>query len=175
MERQTGTRRIYDGRIIRVRVDTVRLDDGREAVREVVEHPGAVAVVPVLDSRIVMVRQFRYPAGREMLEIPAGTLEPGEDPQQCAERELAEETGYQAGRMRRFFHAWLAPGYSEEQMHFYLATDLSPCSAEQDEDEAVAVELLEQEDVLQALEDGRICDAKTAAGLLLALNILSEG
>lgn len=173
VEIQTGSRRIYEGRIINVRVDSVRLDDGREAVREVVEHPGAVAVVPVLDGRIVMVRQFRYPARREMLEIPAGTLKPGEEPLECARRELIEETGYRAGEMRRFFHAWLAPGYSEEQMHFFLATGLTPCHGEQDEDEQVEVEMLEMGGILPAIREGRISDAKTAAGLLLALEILN--
>ncbi len=174
VEIQTATRRIYEGRIISVRVDNVRLEDGREAVREVVEHPGAVAVVPVLDGRIVMVRQYRYPAGREMLEIPAGTLKAGEDPLECAKRELTEETGYRAAEMRKFFHAWLAPGYSEEQMHFFLATGLTPCQGEQDEDEHVEVEMLEVSDVLAAVREGRISDAKTAAGLLLALEILRD-
>lgn len=168
-ENTVSSRRIYDGRVVRLRVDSVRLPDGREAVREVVEHSGAVAVVPLTDDgRVVLVRQWRHPASSSLLEIPAGTLEPGEDAADCAARELIEETNRKASSVRPLMQAWLAPGYSTEFMHFFVATGLTECQGQQDEDEDVSVELYPLTQIPGLISSGRIDDVKTIAGLLMA-------
>jgi ADP-ribose pyrophosphatase len=113
MEETTGSERIYEGRIINLRVDTVRLPSGRESKREVIEHKGAVCIVPVLDDgRVMLVRQFRKASGQSLLEVPAGGLEEGESPEQCAARELMEECGFRPGKLVPIYEAFLAPGYS---------------------------------------------------------------
>ena len=118
--------RIYEGRIINLRVDTVRLPNGREGRREVIEHSGAVAVVPMRDREtVLLVRQWRVPAGKALLEIPAGGMEAGEAPEACARRELAEEIGMIPGRLLPLYSAYVAPGYSSEIIHGFLALDLS--------------------------------------------------
>ncbi len=166
-ENTVTSRRIHEGRIINLREDTVMTPSGRTALREIVEHKGAVAIVPVLDDgRVVMVRQFRKPAEDALLEIPAGGLEAGEDPADCARRELREECGLNAGRMEPLFSMYLAPGYSTELLHVFLAEELTPTETHLDEDENVEVETLDLPLLLQMIDDGGIRDAKTIAGLL---------
>lgn len=124
-EMVTSKRYPYRGKLLRLRVAKVRLPSGLVTTREVVEHPGAVAIIPLLnDQTIVVTRQYRTAAGRQLLEIPAGTLEKAESPLSCAKRELVEETGYSAGNIRKAFSCYLAPGYSTERMHFFVATRL---------------------------------------------------
>lgn len=174
-ERPVATRRIYEGRLINLRVDTVELPDGRLTTREIVEHRGAVAIIPILDDgRIALVRQFRAAVGSDLLEVPAGTLDPGEDPDACAARELIEETGYRASRLDKVLFAWMAPGYSAEGIHYYLARGLTPCEGEQDEDENLTVELLDFATALDMLDAGEFKDAKTVAALCLASRILGN-
>lgn len=161
------SRRIHEGRVVNLREDVVRLPSGREAKREIIEHAGAVCVVAVEDDgRIAMVRQFRKPAETALLEIPAGGLEKGEEPAECAARELAEECLLQAETWTPLFRAYLAPGYSSELMYGFLAQGLSACHGEQDEDENVSVERYTLEELLPMIDDGRICDAKSICGLL---------
>lgn len=168
-EKTVRSRRAFTGDLIRVRVDEVELSDARPARREVVEHPGAVAIVPILGAdQVVLVRQFRYATGRELLEIPAGTLASGESPRACAIRELAEETGYRPGRLRHLADLYLAPGYSTELIRLYRAEDLRPARAETDHDEIVEVVTLPLEKALGLVRAGRIRDAKTVCGLLLS-------
>lgn len=174
-EKTLESKRIYDGRIVNLRVDTVELPDGRHATREVVEHKGAVAVVPLLDAnRVVMVRQYRQPAGQVLVEIPAGTIDPGESPEACAKRELIEETGYAAGRMTKLFATYLAPGYSEEMLHTFLAQDLTPKHADCDEDEFLEVLTVSLDDAVEMIGSGEIKDAKTVCGILMAKKIVSS-
>ncbi len=174
-ERSIASRRIFEGRVINLRVDTVELPDGRTTTREIVEHRGAVAIIPILDDgRIALVRQYRAAIGADLLEVPAGTLEPGEDPADCAARELIEETGLRASRMEKVLFAWMAPGYSAEGIHYYLACDLTPCSGIQDEDENLTVELMDFGKALDMLDAGEFSDAKTVAALCLASRILSR-
>jgi ADP-ribose pyrophosphatase len=166
-EETVSTRRLYDGRIVNLREDVVRLPSGLETKREVIEHKGAVCIVPVdSDGNIVMVRQFRKPAEAALLEIPAGGLEIDEDPAACAARELAEECGLAAGKMTPLFKAYLAPGYSSELMYGFLAENLGDATGEQDEDENVEVERYALPDLLAMIDDGRICDSKTICGVL---------
>jgi len=174
-EPTTETRRIHEGRIINLREDTVQMPSGRLAKREIVEHRGAVCVVPVLsDGRVALVRQYRKPAESALLEIPAGGLERGEEPIEAAKRELGEECGYATASITPLFKCYLAPGYSTELIHGFLAGELSLTEAHPDEDENVEVELYELEDLLPMIDDNRICDAKTICGIL-ALYRLRNG
>ena len=165
-----SSRQVYGGRAVGLRVDEVQLANGATATWEVVTHPGAVTLVP-LDSegRLWFVRQYRHSVAQEMLELPAGTLHPGEDPAACAARELQEEIGMAAGRLTKLGEFFLAPGYSQEHMHVYLATHLTPSALPGDADEDIAVEQIAVEDALNMAFAGHLPDAKTLAALMLAL------
>ncbi|KKM11773.1 ADP-ribose pyrophosphatase [Clostridiales bacterium PH28_bin88] len=164
---------IFKGKIIRVRVDTVLMPNGRQATREIVEHPGAVAVVPLTAGQeVVMVRQFRKPIEQQTLEIPAGKLSPGENPAECATRELEEETGLRAGNIRHLFSFYTSPGFSDEIMHLFLATDLQPGSQSPDEDELIGVEKFQLGQLVSMIVHGDIVDAKTIVGVLAAREVL---
>src|SRR5215211_1555052 len=166
-ERVIESRRIYDGKVVNLRVDRIEMADGRPAQREVVEHTQAVAVVPVAeDGRIVLVRQYRLPVGAVLLEVPAGSLDPGEDAETAAQRELQEETGFAAGRLTRLCGFWVAPGYCTEYIHVFLAEDLRESRLTADEDEQVEVEVLTLDEALAAVDRGEIEDAKSICGLL---------
>lgn len=137
-------------------------------VREVVVHPGAVTILALLEGdRVVLIRNFRFAVGRELLELPAGTLEPPEPPVECAARELQEETGYVAGRLEPLGEFYTTPGFTDEHMHVFLATDLKPGSQALDTTEQIRVEILPLADALAATADGRIVDAKTIAAFHL--------
>lgn len=166
---------LYRGRVVTLRIDTVRLPNGHIARREIVEHRGAVAIVPLLDENtVLLIRQYRQAVGETLLEIPAGTLEPGEPPDRCAERELQEETGYRAGKLRRLFSQYLAPGYSQEVLHVYLAEQLTPTRQQTDEDEAVELAPTPLEQIAPMILKGEIKDAKTIAGLLMTLRLMGR-
>ena len=173
-ETRVDGRRVFEGRMIRVEVDRVRFADGAEAVREVVRHPGAVVVVPLLpDGRVLLERQFRYPTGLELVELPAGKLDPGEDPLDCARRELAEETGHGAARWRPLASFFSAPGFCDEVMHCFLADGLAPGAAGQaDDDERIELLAVPWAEALAMIDGGTIRDAKSIAGLLLADRVL---
>jgi ADP-ribose pyrophosphatase len=164
-ERTLGTERPWTGRRIAVRVDEIERSDGHRATREIVEHPGAVAILAWDGTRVAMVRQWRHAAGGALLEIPAGTLEPDEEPMETARRELAEEVGLAAAQWVTGPTFYTAPGFCTELMHLFLATGLSEASGEADEDEMLEPDWLELADALAACDDGRIADAKTIAGL----------
>ncbi len=168
-ENLVSTRRIFDGKIINLRIDTVTLPNGKEAKREIVEHPGAVAVVPLLpDGRIIMVRQYRHAVGKALLEIPAGKLDRGEIPEQCAARELEEETGYACNQLRSLTSVWTTPGFSDEIIHIYAAENLQKKVQNLDEDEFLQIEIYSKEQLRQMMQDGSISDSKTIIGLCLA-------
>lgn len=158
---------IYEGKVICVQKDTVLLPDGKTAIREVVRHPGAVGIVAFLDDKVLFVRQYRYPIAQETLEIPAGKIDPGEDPETCAVRELREETGY-SGKISFLGVFHTSPGFADETIYLYQATDLfwSPLTA--DEDEFLGVTALPWEETVKLARNGQIQDAKTALGILLA-------
>ena len=163
-----STERIYAGKVVNLRRDIVSLPNGREASREVVEHPGAVAIVPVLpDGRILLVRQFRHPVGKVLIEIPAGKLDKGEAPDRCALRELEEETGYRAGSLECKASIFTGPGFTDEVIHIYIARDLVKTTVNPDEDEFLEVRAYELRDIRHMIRDGLICDAKTISGMYL--------
>jgi len=174
-EKTLESKRIFEGRLVNLRVDTVELPSGRTATREVVEHKGAVAIVPMLDhEKIVLVRQFRQPAGAVLLEIPAGTLDEGEDPAGCARRELVEEIGYFPGKLTEMFHSYLAPGYSTEMLHTFLAEDLRQVGQNNDVDEFIEVVPVSLRDAVEMVISGEIVDAKSICGILLASRLFKE-
>lgn len=163
----------FRGKILNVRVDEVLLPDGRVSTREVVEYSGAVAIVPLTDKReVVLVRQYRHPVGRELIEIPAGKIEPGEEPVACARRELSEEVGLEAGRLDYLGKFYPTPGFANELTHLFLATELSPCAASPDDGEFIEVLRLPFEEALKKVLSGEICDAKTICGLFLTSRLL---
>lgn len=167
-ETKIGSELIFDGTFVSISRDRIRLPNGNESNRVVIRHPGAACILAVTpDDKVVFVRQWRYACGRAMLELPAGKLEPGEDPAVCALRELAEETPYAAEKvelMRTFF---TAPGFCDEKMYLYRAVNVSKTSSLQpDQDEFVETVLMSRNEVEQALAAGEIEDAKTVVGLL---------
>ena len=164
-ERTLRTTRPWTGRRIRVRVDEVERSDGHRTTREVVEHPGAVAIVAWDGRRVAMVRQWRHATGEVLLEIPAGTLEPDEAPDATARRELAEEVGLGAARWERGPTFYTAPGFCDERMYLFLATELSAERAEADADEILEPLWLTLDDARRAVERGDIRDAKTIVGI----------
>ncbi|MGI4789173.1 MAG: NUDIX domain-containing protein [Janthinobacterium lividum] len=171
----TSSKRLYDGRILKLRLDTVMLPNGKTSQREIVEHRGAVAMVPMLDKdTVILVRQYRRAAETSLLEIPAGTRDPDEDVEACARRELAEEINYAPGRMIKLFQSFMAPGYSTEVIHTFLALDLTPVEGHTDEDEFLEIIPTPFAEALHMIETGEIVDAKSISGLLYAERILKE-
>ena len=164
-ERTVSTTRPWTGRRVGVRIDEVERADGRRTSREVVEHPGAVAILAWDGERLAMVRQWRHATGQILLEIPAGTLEPGEPPAETARRELAEEVGLAASAWTEGPRFYTAPGFCTELMHVYLATDLRDERADADEDEDLEPSWMTLPEVLGAIDDGGIVDAKTMAAV----------
>ena len=165
-----SSRRGFDGKWVHVRVDEVRLPTGRVTSREIIEHPGSVAIVGVTsDGNVLLLRQSHHAIGRTLLGIPAGTLEPGETPEACARRELAEETGYRAGRLRQLAAYYTSPGYTNERMTIFHAADCAPTGSEIDPDELIRLTPLPLADVWRLLAPGpeQLEDAKTLIGLLI--------
>lgn len=174
-EEVTSSKRIYEGRIVNLRVDDVMLGNGKTSKREVVEHGGAIAVVAMPDPQtVILVRQFRLPAEGTLLEIVAGGLEEGESPEVSARRELTEEIAYTCGQLIPLYEAWVAPGYTTEKIYGYLALDLSEEKADMDEDENIEIVTMSLSDALAAISDGRIQDMKTVAGLTMAERYLRQ-
>lgn len=158
---------VYRGRIIRVRVDRVLLPGGRESTREVVEHPGAVAILPVLDDgRLVLVRQFRYAIGRELLEVPAGTREPHEGPRECAIRELREETGFISEDIEELTRFYVSPGWCNEELIVYRARNLRAGDTALEIDEHLTTVIVSPQEVPALIAAGHIADAKTLTAML---------
>ena len=161
---------VYNGGHVQVREDRVIEPAGHEAMREIVVHPGAVCIVarPAPDQ-VILIRQYRHAAGRELVEIPAGTLHDGEDPRECAIRELEEETGYLASTMVERARFWTTPGFTTEFMYLYEATGLKKTQINPDDDEVIEIDIAGTTEALQMIDEGRIQDAKSILGLLRVL------
>jgi ADP-ribose pyrophosphatase len=166
MEETISSTLLHKGKSFSFYNDQVRLPNGHETQRNIVKHPGAVAIIAVQDNELVLIKQFRYATGKYLLEIPAGTLEPGEDLLGCAVRELQEETGYAASAWSKLFQCYMVPGYSNEIIHFFLAEGLSKVEASPEEDEDIVVNLYGIDEALSMVEDNEIEDAKTIIGIL---------
>jgi len=185
-ETVVGSEILHHGRLGDYRIDTVRFNDGRQSTREILGHPGAVAIVALdPDDQVLLVRQWRNAAGRALLEIPAGTLDildpvarTIEDPELAAPRELEEETGYRAATWRKLAEFWTVPGFATELMHLYLATDLRPAQDDRlgpDEDERLELVRLPWPEAVAAVERGEISDAKSMVGLFWLARLKASG
>lgn len=161
------SKKVYTGRVVDLSVETIVLPSKAEVQREVVHHPGAAAIVPMVSrDEVVLIRQFRYSAKKTIWEIPAGTIDPGETPIVCARRELMEETGYTAKKVTPMGGFFTSPGFCEEFLHLFLATGLLAGDSDLDGDEQLEAHVVPLEDALLKIENGDICDAKTIVGLL---------
>jgi ADP-ribose pyrophosphatase len=166
---------VFSGRAFTIRCDTLRLPDGHETRLDIVEHVGSVILLPVDDqNNLLFVRQYRHAAGLDLLELPAGTLNEGETPEACAQREIREETGMAAGKLEYLGGFYLTPGYSTEYMHVYLATNLHHDPLEADADEFLTVEFFPLATALAMARRGGIPDAKSLAAILLAQSFLEQ-
>jgi ADP-ribose pyrophosphatase len=160
------SQQIFSGKVVKLAVHEIRLPDGSHAVRELIEHQGAVAVV-ALDSQqnVILVRQFRIGANRDLYEIPAGLLEAGETAEACAVRELREEIGYEPGRLEPLGGFYPAAGYTSEYIHLFLAQDMTYAPLAHDEDETIEIVRMPFTEALRLIEQGEIVDSKTIIGL----------
>ncbi|MDY0405643.1 NUDIX hydrolase [Virgibacillus sp. 179-BFC.A HS] len=168
-EKTLETEKIFSGKVVNLQVDKVLLPDGNTATRELIKHPGAVAVIALNnDHKIVFVKQYRKPCERSLVEIPAGKLEPGEDPVQAAKRELEEETGYQAKELEYVTSFYSSPGFADELLHIYLATDIEKAThpLQGDADEFIEILELTLQQAKQYVAQQKICDAKTNYAVL---------
>ena len=174
-ERTLESRRIYEGRVISLRIDKVLLPSGRQTKREVVEHGDCVAIIALdPDGDVVLVKQFRQAAGKALLEIPAGNVDRGESPEQAAIRELGEETSLEAGKLKRLLGFYTSPGYSSEYLHLCLATDLKHGTLSPMEDESIEVVRVPLSDIPRLIASGEICDGKSIAGLLAFITLRED-
>ncbi len=164
-----STERVYEGRVVNLRVDTVRLPSGRITTREVIEHRGAVAIVALDDeANVLLVNQFRSAVGEQLLELPAGTLEAGEDTRTCAFRELQEETGHVAEHLEELYVFYSSPGFSDERIWLYLASGLTQRTQDLEGDEVIELVKLPLDKALEMVGTGAICDGKSILGLIVA-------
>lgn len=158
---------VFTGKKVRLELHHLKTDDGTRHVREICVHPGAVVILPILpDGRVLLIRNLRYTVGEYLLELPAGTLEPGEAPMNCAGRELIEETGYLARRLKPLASFYASPGILTEKMHTFVATDLVPQAGEKDEGEEIEPQPMTWDEAMDAIRAGQIVDSKTIATLL---------
>lgn len=175
-EEQVESQRVYSGRLLQVYRDVVRLANGNLTTREYIKHPGAAVVIPYLGNRqIVMLQQYRYPVHQVMLELPAGKIDPGEQPLDTIQREITEEIGYRAKFWQSVGLIHTCVGYSDELIHLYWAADLAPCQGHQDEDEALHPFIISIDEALALIYAGKITDAKTLIGLFYADKIINAG
>ena len=173
-ERTLSSQLIYDGRVIKLRVDTVRMPGGRETRREIVEHRDCVAIIAIdADDNVLLVNQFRKPVEKELLEIPAGGIDPGEDPVTTVRREMQEETGYLPRKVERLGGFYSAPGFSTEYLYLYLATDLAPSQLYAEDTESIKLVRVPISQIPALIASGKICDAKSIAGLLIYSPLLT--
>jgi len=173
-ETQLSTEQIYKGSLLDVRRDEVTLPNGKTSAREYIKHPGAACMIPILpDGKIALIKQYRYPVQSEMIELPAGKLDPGEEPEDCARRELEEEIGYSAGKLIFVCNIYPAIGFASEKMWIYLAEYLVKTTENTDHDEFLEIMPTSLAEAVKMVWDGKITDVKTIIGLLWAERLLS--
>jgi ADP-ribose pyrophosphatase len=176
-----SSRRVHTGRIITLDTDTVRFPDGSIGELDMIRHPGASAIVPFLteplagDPQLLLIKQYRYAAEQYLYEIPAGRLDPGEDPAHCAARELREETGCRARQIDFLFTMFTTPGFTDERIHLFMATGLERGETSHEADEFMTIEAMTLSRALQLIEQREIQDAKTALGILFAAQYRTKG
>lgn len=157
---------IYVGKILNIQKQTVKLKSGKKTFREIVKHPGSVAIIPFIDNEtVILIEQYRSAIEKTILEIPAGTIEFNEKPKDCAKRELLEETGYVSKNFKKILVGYTSPGYSDEKMHFYLATDLTYKGKNPEEDESIRIKKIKLNDIIQMIKIGEIKDLKTICSI----------
>ncbi len=171
VEKTLDSQMVYRGRVVKLRVDTVELPGGRQTKREIIEHGDCVAIVAIdSDDNVLLVKQFRKPVEKELLEIPAGGIEAGEEPEDCVRREMREETGYLPRKVERLGGFYASPGYCTEYLHLFLATDLSPAQLIAEDTEEIELVRVAINRIPELIASGAICDAKSIAGLLIFLS-----
>lgn len=174
-EKTLDSRRVFDGRLLHLDVDTIALPNGQQAIREVVRHPGGVCVLPLhADGTVSVVRQLRYPYQEVVTELPAGKLEPGEDPGEAIRRELSEETGYTAGEWHDMGLFYPTPGYTDERLHLYFARDLKAGAVHPDDDEFIECDRVPLDTLLEQVMAGELKDGKTIALILKVKRFLEQ-
>lgn len=175
MEETLSSQLIYTGHVVKLRVDSVQTSNGRQTTREVVEHADCIAVIAIDENdNVLLVKQFRKPVEKELLEIPAGGIDPGEDAEEAVGRELQEEIGYMPRKIKRLNGFYSAPGYSSEYLHLYLATDLVPSQLMAEDTEGIDVVRVPVAEIPELIASGNICDGKSIAGLLIYLEYLKK-
>ncbi len=174
-EKTLSSQLIYEGRVVRLRVDVVQMPGGRETEREIVEHANCIAIIAIdADDNVLLVNQFRKPVEKELLEIPAGGIDSGEDPVTAVCRELREETGFSPRKVERLGGFYSSPGYCTEYLHLYLATELVPSQLFAEDTESIRLIRVPVGQIPELITSGRICDAKSIAGLLTFLKYQKE-
>ncbi len=172
-EKQLTSKQLFDGKVVKLYFDEVELPNGKKAIREVIRHPGAVCVIPIDDEGYVtMIRQFRYPFGKTLLEIPAGKLEPGENPLCAAKRELEEESGVNAEKIEFMGMIYTTVAFTDEKIYAYLATGLTYKDSHPDDDEFLEVEKIHISKLVEMVMNGEIADSKTQVAILKAEKML---
>lgn len=170
-EKILSTELLYNGRTLKLRVDTIKLPTGRKTIREIVEHSDSVAIIAIDNNNsVLLVKQFREAIGKELLEIPAGGIDPGEDPMDTARRELQEETAYLPKKLAKLGGFYSTPGFCNEYLHLYLATDLTPSQLYADDTEGIILTRVPVSHIHRLITSGTICDGKSIAGLLIFLD-----
>ena len=174
VEKTLSSQLIYDGRAVKLRIDTVRMPSGRETTREIVEHSDCVAIVVIdANDNVLLVNQFRKSVEKELLEIPAGGIEAGEDPAVTVRREMQEETGYLPRKVERLGGFYSSPGFCSEYLYLYLATDLIPSQLYAEDTESIKLTRVPISQIPSLITSGKICDAKSIAGLLIYSSLLT--
>ena len=174
IEKTLSSQLVYSGRAVRLRIETVQMPSGRKTTREIVEHDDCIAVVALNDDNVLLVNQYRKAIDKELLEIPAGGIEPGEDPVAAVQREMREETGYLPRKIERLGGFYSTPGYCTEYLYLYLATNLTPSPLEAEDTENISVVWVPLSEIPSLITSGKICDAKSIVGLFTFLEYRKE-
>ncbi len=171
-EKILKTEDLFTGKIFKVEKKFIELKSGKKTYREIIKHPGSVAIIPFIDNEsIILIEQYRSALEKTILEIPAGTLEQNEDPEDCARRELLEETGYTTKNFKKLFTGYTSPGYSDEKMHFFLATDLTFKGERPEEDEDIKTRIVKLYEIRSMIKNGIISDLKTICGIYTIIDL----